>query len=117
MTRTAHCAAQWFVRCCPGVIAGFAAAYGEQDLVAGFDRMSVNLPTSSGNPAALRAAAVQHSHGKLNASGLDPAPGFCLASGCPHGRGCCVQYALASRFPEVGRGYLRNLGWFWPAPP
>jgi hypothetical protein len=44
----------------PGVIDAFHAAYGTQDdseLVAAYDRMSVNLPVYSGNPAALRVAA------------------------------------------------------------
>ena len=44
----------------PGVIAAFHAAYGthaDPELVAAYDRMSVNLPTSSGNPEALRVAA------------------------------------------------------------
>ena len=51
-----------------GVIDAFHAAYGTQDdseLVAAYDRMSVNLPVSSGNPAALRVAGAMSQHGKF----------------------------------------------------
>lgn len=67
MTSTTHNESMWFVRSRPGVLAGFAAAYGvpESQLVADFDRMSINLPTSSGNEAALRIAERHYPHGKL----------------------------------------------------
>lgn len=68
MTSTTHCDSMWYVRARPGVIAAFHAAYGTHDdaeLVAVFDRMSVNLPISSGNPAALRMAAATSQHGKF----------------------------------------------------
>jgi hypothetical protein len=67
MTSTTHNESMWFVRSRPGVLAGFAAAYGvpESQLVADFDRMSINLPTSSGNDAALRVAERRYQHGKL----------------------------------------------------
>ena len=58
----------WYVRSRPGVINAFHAAYGTHDdseLVAAYDRMSVNLPVSSGNPAALRVAAATSQHGKF----------------------------------------------------
>src|SRR5690242_9127284 len=59
MTSTTHCDSMWYVRSRPGVIGAFHAAYGTQhdgELVAAYDRMSVNLPVSSANPAALRMA-------------------------------------------------------------
>jgi hypothetical protein len=59
----------WYVRSLPGVVRAFEVAYGEP-AVAAYDRMSVNLPTSSGNPAALRVASQTFAHGKLNANGL-----------------------------------------------
>ena len=69
MTSTAHCESMWYVRSRPGVINAFHAAYGTRrgsvELVANFDRMSVNLPTSSGNPEALRVAASTTEHGKF----------------------------------------------------
>ena len=67
MTSTTHNESMWFVRSRPGVLAGFAAAYQvpENQLVADFDRMSINLPTSSGNEAALRVAERRYPHGKL----------------------------------------------------
>jgi hypothetical protein len=58
----------WFVRSRPGVIKAFHAAYGtheDSELVAAYDRKSVNLPVSSGNPAALRVAAATSQHGKF----------------------------------------------------
>ena len=63
MTSSTHCASNWYVRSRPGVMAAFHAAYGtseDAELVAMYDRMSVNLPTSSGNPEALRVAALQN---------------------------------------------------------
>jgi len=68
MTSTTHCDSMWYVRSRPAVIDAFHAAYGTHDdseLVAAFDRMSVNLPVSSGNPAALRVAAATSQHGKF----------------------------------------------------
>jgi len=68
MTSTTHCDSMWYVRSRPGVVDAFHAAYGTHDgseLVAAYDRMSVNLPTSSGNPAALRVAAATSQHGKF----------------------------------------------------
>jgi hypothetical protein len=68
MTSTTHCDSMWYVRSRPGVINAFHAAYGTHDdseLVASYDRMSVNLPISSGNPTALRVAAATSQHGKF----------------------------------------------------
>ena len=68
MTSTTHCDSMWYVRTRPGVINAFHAAYGTRDdaeLVAAYDRMSVNLPVSSGNPGALRVAAATSQHGKF----------------------------------------------------
>jgi hypothetical protein len=68
MTSTTHCNSMWYVRTRPGVINAFHAAYGthrDSELVAAFDRMSVNLPVSSGNPEALRLAAATSQHGKF----------------------------------------------------
>jgi len=68
MTSTTHCDSMWYVRSRPGVINAFHAAYDTHDdfeLVAAYDRMSVNLPVSSGNPAALRVAAATSQHGKF----------------------------------------------------
>jgi hypothetical protein len=68
MTSTTHCDSMWYVRSRPGVKSAFHAAYGTHDdseLVANYDRMSVNLPVSSGNPAALRVAQATSQHGKF----------------------------------------------------
>jgi phytanoyl-CoA dioxygenase PhyH len=68
MTSTTHCDSMWYVRSRPGVIDAFHAAYGTQEnaeLVAAYDRMSVNLPVSSGNAAAQRMAAATSPHGKF----------------------------------------------------
>jgi hypothetical protein len=68
MTSTTHCDSMWYVRSRPGVVNAFHAAYGTYDdaeLVAAYDRMAVNLPVSSGNPAALRMAARTSQHGKF----------------------------------------------------
>jgi hypothetical protein len=68
MTSTTHCDSMWYVRSRPGVINAFHAAYDTHDdseLVASYDRMSVNLPVSSGNPATLRVAAATSPHGKF----------------------------------------------------
>ncbi|HKO94814.1 MAG TPA: phytanoyl-CoA dioxygenase family protein [Polyangiaceae bacterium] len=68
MTSTTHSDSMWYVRARPGVLRAFHAAYGTQDdseLVASYDRMSVNLPVSSGNPAALRVAAASSHLGKF----------------------------------------------------
>ena len=69
MTSGSHCSAMWHIRCLPGVVKAFEVAYGEP-AVAAFDRLSVNLPISSGNPAALRAAETTFKHGKLRANTL-----------------------------------------------
>jgi hypothetical protein len=69
LTSGTHCPAMWFVRSLPGVVRAFEVAYGEP-AVAAYDRMSVNLPTSSGNPAAMRVAENTFAHGKLSANGL-----------------------------------------------
>jgi hypothetical protein len=68
MTSTTHCDSMWYVRSRPGVINAFHAAYGthhDNELVAAYDRMSVNLPVSSGNAEALRVAAATSQHGKF----------------------------------------------------
>ncbi len=71
MTSTCHCDSMWFARTRPGVIAGFQAAYQERDLTAAFDRMSINLPTATGNQGGLqRLAATDHMHGRLNMNEL-----------------------------------------------
>jgi ectoine hydroxylase-related dioxygenase (phytanoyl-CoA dioxygenase family) len=57
----------WFARTRPGVLKGFRAAYQEADLTAAFDRMSINLPTTTLNPGVVRRlAATAHAHGRLN---------------------------------------------------
>ena len=48
-----HCPAFWFVRTLPGIIGGFAAAYGTTDLVTAFDRMSIQRPSSCGSPSVI----------------------------------------------------------------
>jgi len=71
MTSTTHCESMWYVRSRPGVIQAFHAAYGtheDSELVAAYDRMSVNLPVASSNPAALRMAAATSQHGKFGVS-------------------------------------------------
>jgi ectoine hydroxylase-related dioxygenase (phytanoyl-CoA dioxygenase family) len=68
MTSSTHCDSMWYVRARPRVIEAFHAAYGtreDAELVAAYDRMSVNLPLSSGNPATLRVAAASSQHGKF----------------------------------------------------
>lgn len=68
MTSTTHCASMWYARSRPGVIAAFHAAYGTThngELIAAYDRMSINLPTSSGNPETLRVAATTSQNGKF----------------------------------------------------
>ena len=51
MGAAAHCDAFWYVRTLPGIIGGFAAAYGTDDLVTAFDRMSVQRPSTCGSQA------------------------------------------------------------------
>ena len=51
-------------------LGGFAAAYGDSEVLAAYDRMMINLPTSTGNEHTLRTAETQYEHGKLNAAGL-----------------------------------------------
>ena len=70
MTSTTHCDCLWYVRSLAGVVAGFRAAYQEEGIVSAYDRMSINLPTSTGNAASLSVAAQSHDYGKLNADGL-----------------------------------------------
>ncbi len=68
MTSTTHCDSMWYARSRRGVLEAFHAAYGTHDdseLVAVYDRMSVNLPVSSGNPETLRVAAATSQHGKF----------------------------------------------------
>lgn len=62
--------AMWYVRTRPGVVGGFAAAYGEDELLAAYDRMMINLPTSTFNEHTLQTARTNYQHGKLNAAGL-----------------------------------------------
>ena len=45
MGSTAHSDCLWFVRSLPGVLRAYEAAYGTSDLVASFDRMSINRPS------------------------------------------------------------------------
>ena len=46
------------------------AAYGEPEVLAAYDRMMINLPTSTANEHTLRTAQTNFDHGKLNAAGL-----------------------------------------------
>ena len=48
-----HCPAFWYLRTLPGICGGFAAAYGTDDLVTAFDRMSIQRPSSCGSPSVL----------------------------------------------------------------
>lgn len=52
------------------MVGGFAAAYGEKEVVAAYDRMMINLPTSTGNEVVVKQAERHFQHGKLNAQGL-----------------------------------------------
>jgi hypothetical protein len=81
---TAHCDSMWHCRTCPGVIQGFATAIGTPDLTHAFDRMSINLPTSSGNPVTMERAAQSYDHGKFGV----------MQSMHTHKNGYC-EYALA----------------------
>ena len=45
MGSTAHSDCLWYVRSLPGVLRAYDAAYGTADLVASFDRMSINRPS------------------------------------------------------------------------
>ena len=45
MGSTAHSDCLWYVRSLPGVLRAYEAAYGTSDLVASFDRMSINRPS------------------------------------------------------------------------
>lgn len=68
MTSTTHCESMWYARTRPGVLEAFHTAYGthaDSELIASYDRMSINLPVSSGNPEALRVAAATSQHGKF----------------------------------------------------
>ena len=57
------------LHCCLDVaitfMQGFATAIGTPDLTAAFDRMSINLPTSSKNPVTMERAAQSFEHGKF----------------------------------------------------
>lgn len=46
MGAASHSDAFWYVRTLPGVIGGFAAAYGTDELVTAFDRMSIQRPST-----------------------------------------------------------------------
>ena len=74
MTSTTHCDALWYIRSLPGVLAGFACAFGigTPGLVCSFDRMSINLPTSSAHPAAEARAQRGYRHGKLDMQEMQP---------------------------------------------
>jgi len=89
---TAHCDSMWHCRTCPGVIQGFATAIGTPDLTHAFDRMSINLPTSSGNPVTMERAAQSYDHGKFGV----------MQSMHTHKNGYC-EYALALLLQAVGR--------------
>ena len=80
-----------------GVNAGFAAAYQENDLTAAFDRMSINLPTATGNPAVLKKAATTYAHGKLNMQELHTHMG----SGVPPSSGLPGYYDIRNGAPFV----------------
>ena len=68
LTSSTHSDCLWYVRTRPGVVGGFAAAYacGSDEVLASYDRMSINLPTSSGNAGSLARAKKRFAHGKLN---------------------------------------------------
>ena len=51
MGAACHCPAFWYVRTLPGICGGFAAAYGTDELVTAFDRMSVQRPSTCGSKA------------------------------------------------------------------
>ena len=86
-----------YVRTRVGVNAGFAAAYQENDLTAAFDRMSINLPTATGNPAVLKKAATTYAHGKLNMQELHTHMG----SGVPPSSGLPGYYDIRNGAPFV----------------
>ena len=46
-----HCPAFWYLRTLPGICGGFAAAYGTDDMVTAFDRVSIQRPSSCGSPS------------------------------------------------------------------
>ena len=48
MGSACHSDAFWYVRSLPGVLDGFATAYGTHELVSAYDRMSVNRPVTCG---------------------------------------------------------------------
>jgi hypothetical protein len=70
MPSTQHCDAHWLVRTHPGIVAGFAAAYGTDEVVAAYDMMSINRPVSCGSASVLQRAGQSYAHGKLNAQRL-----------------------------------------------
>ena len=48
---TPHIAANWYTRTLPGVLRGFASAYGTDDIVTAFGPMVINRPASTASPA------------------------------------------------------------------
>ena len=49
MGSATHNPAFWYLRTLPGICGGFAAAYGTDELVTAFDRMSIQRPSSCGS--------------------------------------------------------------------
>ena len=48
---TPHIAANWYTRTLPGVLRGFASAYGTDDIVTAFGPMVINRPASTDQPS------------------------------------------------------------------
>lgn len=65
-----HCDALWYCRALPGVLAGFAAAYGTDDLVTAYDRMAVNRPLACGSASVAKLAAETTDNPLLRIRGL-----------------------------------------------
>ena len=63
MGQTVHSAPHWYIRTRPGILKGFAAAYGTDDLVAAFDDMAINRPASCGEASV---AELGEGPGRLN---------------------------------------------------
>lgn len=70
MVSSAHCEANWYVRSLPRMIGAFAAVYGTDEIVAAYDAMSINRPTSTGAKNVQERAATVFEHGKLNGNTL-----------------------------------------------
>ena len=51
MGSATHNPAFWYLRTLPGICGGFAAAYGTDELVTAFDRMSIQRPATCGSAA------------------------------------------------------------------